>query len=661
MNLRNQIFYLLISGLIFGCSLKGKINNGYEAYDRKQYAVAVDMLAQEYEKSRGNKEKATAAYYLGRSYEFLKDSQQAKYWFEQAVKLEYGVEAIRDLAYANKNTGDYKNAIAIFQKLDDALGGDRTIQREIFVLEQLNQWHKPDNVDLKLAAFSSGYADYGPVIFQKNFIVFTSDRPESSSTDTYLWTGNEFSDLFISPKDGNSVRLFDLAFLDESNVGTIAFNQHYTEAIFSKCMDTDGPEDNYCQLYSSYFDNGSWSPPKRLEFQSPDINYGHPTFLAQDSVLVYSAYMESGRGEHDLYYSERVINADSSFSWSASYSLPPTINSPGREMFPTGHGDTLYFSSDYHPGYGGLDVFRTVLDGNTWSPPENMLTPINSSADDFGLIWDNESTRMGLKKGYFTSSRDGLGNDDIYAFTIRETVEEDTIVSSTPEEEIIEGTVFLAVKVRTPIYENDDPNAAIIRYEEVPNALVSISGGSEDLFLTTDKEGLVVQEIGIDARYNIIGRKNGYFADKAEISTQGMAFTPEETSVTRNVTLTLNPIYVEKEIVLKNIYYDYDAWSIREDAKPALDSLSQVLQLNPNIRIELASHTDCRGEVDYNIILSQRRAQAAVDYIVDQGVNGRRLIAKGYGENEPEVDCICEECTEEEHQQNRRTTFKIMR
>jgi len=159
-----------------------------------------------------------------------------------------------------------------------------------------------------------------------------------------------------------------------------------------------------------------------LPIMIDNVNYGHPTFIEGDSVLVFSAKIESGTGGHDLYYSERVPRDDGGFDWGEAYLFPETINSVGNEMFPVGDGDTLYFSSDHFAGLGGLDIFKTWLQPNgQWAPPQNLKRPINSSFDDFGFVVDRDANLRGsvIKKGFFTSVRGGYGKEDLYRFEQR--------------------------------------------------------------------------------------------------------------------------------------------------------------------------------------------------------------------------------------------------
>jgi outer membrane protein OmpA-like peptidoglycan-associated protein len=176
----------------------------------------------------------------------------------------------------------------------------------------------------------------------------------------------------------------------------------------------------------------------------------------------------------------------------------------------------------------------------------------------------------------------------------------------------------------------------------------------------TDSKGLLIFELGWDRSYEFQAIKKGYLNQYRAFSTMDIKKDRSNPVTTYNMEIVLEPIFENTEIVLHDIFYDYDEWAIRDDARPSLDALAKILKENPNLRIQLSSHTDCRGEDDYNQDLSQKRAQSAVDYLVSQQIQSDRMTAVGYGESRLAVNCNCTDCTEDQHQQNRRTTFKIL-
>ena len=410
----------------------------------------------------------------------------------------------------------------------------------------------------------------------------------------------------------------------------------------------------------SFSQGNIWTEPQTLEFFDDGINYGQPALSENDSTLFFSCFHPDGAGGYDLYTSTRTTSG-----WTPPKIMPSPINTIGDEQFPTVNGDTLYFSSDYHAGMGGLDVFKTFIrpDG-TWQKPINLRAPINSGRDDFSYVLDlKESGKNNIvRQGYFSSSRKGKGNDDIFRFTQYRLDAE--MPSDEPEDsEVTEDdiTIYLAVKVVENRYmEAENPNSFVIGKTLIKGSLVEMLIGSKVENHNTGTLGFFVVEVEKDIDFFFKAAKKGYLNNTVEYSTRNLDIKSGEKEITYNIEIILSKIYKGKEINLENIYYDYDKWDIRLDAQPSLDELSNVLKQNPGIKIQLASHTDCRGEIEYNEDLSQQRAQAAVDYIISTGIDPQRLIAKGFGESQLFNLCDCETCTDEEHQENRRTTFKII-
>ncbi len=665
MTFNNRIILFLLSLIIVsGCSFGKKIKNGETAYERKQYSVAIDLLNEEYQKAENDRVRARLAYLLGMSYSYLEENRLSIDWLTKAVDKEYGNEALLQLAKNYKKNGDYQASIDSYELLKNSSNNKRLIDREIYVIKEVSGWESDtdDGVKIELMNENSAFSEYSPVLFDKNFLVFTSDRDESTGGDRYNWSGNKHTDLFVMLKSGSEIKRFDAGINSDYNDGTACFTRDGMEIVFTRCY-VRGDEDGYCKLMYSERFNGVWSTPVKIPIQKEGVNYGHPTFIENDSVLVFSAKMDDGTGGHDLYYSQRVYQEDGSFYWGEAYIFPQTINSRGNEMFPSGDGDTLYFSSDYFAGLGGLDIFKTWIQENgQWAPPQNLKKPINSSFDDFGMVIDYEASLRGseVQKGFFTSSRAGYGKEDIYRFERNRVVVPTEAIDKTEEEEI-EIEIYLAGKTKETEYKDDkDPNSGVLGKNILADCYITISDGTDTENIYSDEKGLFIVQLEKDKTYTIKASKVGYLNAFEDVSTKNLKVKKGELSTTINIELVLNKIFTNVEIRLENIYYNFNKSDIRPDAKPTLDSLIKIMVENPQINIQLSSHTDCRGDDQYNQILSQKRAESAVKYMARGGVPNARMTAKGYGENELDIDCICDDCTEEEHQINRRTTFKIL-
>lgn len=659
---RKLSFLLLLLILsVAACTYTQRIRDGRTAYERKQYAVATKMLEKEYKKAKSRIEKGKLAFLLGESYKAINESDKSIGWYEIAYNNQYGVDALKEYAYALKRAQQYDEAMQAFKELGMEIGSPYEYRREILASNRAKTWSGDKRLqqeyNVEVESFNSGFSDYAPVLYKGRNLVISSDRKTSLGDDTYNWTGNDFSDLFLVDLETENVTAFAEPINSENNEGTVSFTPDYSEVYFTRCF---GPkrEDAHCKLMMAENTGGeSWSIPRVLDFVEDGINYGHPSISADGRTLYFASNHPDGWGGYDIWMSERQEDG----SWGEPDLLSRSINTIGNEKFPHIDQDTLYFASDFHPGMGGLDIFRTYRFPNgSWAPAKNLKVPVNSGSDDFGYIVDHSAPKRSgvLQQGYFTSTRDnGIGNDDIYRF------EKLPPPPAPPEEEPKEIVykMILDGYVLEKIYEQPgNPNSRVLARKPLPGSTVEITIGKEKQTVEIGDDGLFSLELEEETDYSFLASKEGYLSNDAEFSTRGIGRDPETPEMRFEIEIVLDKIYFDQEIVLENIYYDFDRWEIREDAEPTLNELAANLQLNPQITIQLSSHTDCRGNDRYNEDLSQKRAQSAVDYLIAQGIDASRLSAKGYGESQLAVDCICSRCTEEEHQANRRTTFKIL-
>lgn len=657
-----RVSYFLLILFLTACSgvSSVKVRDGKTAYDTKQYAVAVKLLRSEYSKADTRLERGRLAYMLGESYKALQQGIDAAEWYQKAYDNSYGVEALKEAAYMLKATEQYVDAAATFRDLGFEIGSPYEYRKDILACELAQKWQKSDRQEYQvtLADFNSAKADYAPFPFVENTLVFTSDRATSTGDKTYNWTGNDFSDLFQVDLISGDVSSFSKVLNTDSNEGTATFSRDQKTIFFTRCAG-EKKLDQYCNIYYADWNGRSWSELKVLPFTKPEVNYMHPILSPNGAALYFSSNDPEGFGGYDIFVSEKQRNGE----WGTPRPLSATINTAGNEQFPTFHNDTLYFSSNRHTSIGGLDVFKTNKMANgAWSPVNNLQAPINSGGDDFGLIiMDTKGEDEDiLQVGYLSSSRmGGLGGDDIYRFEKRKLppLPDPPVVETAPEE----AKLILEVYVVEGIYEDPlNPNSAILGRRPIPQASIDITLDEKVETVETDEEGKYRLELEVDKAYEFLASKPEYLRNKGSFSSQGLRPTLGVAEQIFEVEIQLEKIFLNQEIVLENIYYDFEEDYIREDAEPTLDELAATLQLNPEIVIEMSSHTDCRGSLPFNQNLSQRRAQSAVDYLASKGIDKSRLEAKGYGETDPSNDCVCSRCTEDEHQENRRTAFKIL-
>lgn len=654
--------------LVCSCSLSKQIKDGRTAYQQKQYAVAVEMLTDELKGYSEGEEYAELSYLLGESYKNLNDSDNALKWFIEAAKNNYGPEAYWEMAYALKKKERYEDAILSFQRLLNMTNGrENDIRKEIEKCKTARKWSDlsgDHQFVLEALRINSTESDYAPFLLDPEHIVFTSDRRDAIDGESYPWTGNSYSDLFILDLNSLVIEPFSDDINTSANEGTACFTKDGSTIFFTQCHSEVG--DSYCKVMTAQLTNGRWSKPVLAFSQKPNVNYGDPVLIENDSVLIYTSNDPVGIGAHDLYYS--LLEADG--SWSEPDLMPPYLNTIGDERFPRWMDNTLYYSSDFLPGLGGLDIFKTSLNPDgSWTQPENILAPINSSEDDYAYVEiPVEALAPDVKKQvYFTSTRGVFGNDDLYSLTEYKSVDE-LKESDTPEvvEEVSQEPetklLFLQIRVREKMFAvPTNPNSYVVGMKNVQDASIRFTTPDRQDIFQSKEDGTILLPIDTGVVYKILVGKSGYLNNGVEYKIN-QPYKDLADGEVLNLDIEIEKIFNGVEIVMDDIYYDFNQATIREDAKSALDFLVKILKDNPAIKIQLSAHTDCRGDDDYNLDLSQRRAASAVAYIMSTGnVSADMMIPVGYGESAPEIICEdCDACSEEEHQINRRTSFTVI-
>jgi outer membrane protein OmpA-like peptidoglycan-associated protein len=422
---------------------------------------------------------------------------------------------------------------------------------------------------------------------------------------------------------------------DDRHEASATYSKDGKLMVFARSNDGSrkGPTD--VDLYQSKLGpDGNWSDPELLSVSSLTAWDASPALSPDGKTLYFSSNREGGKGGNDLYRS----TLDANGRWGKPTNLGETINTAGDEMFPYVTEDgKLYFASDGQAGFGGLDLFVATRNKEEGTKVENLGMPINSKADDFGIVYKN------AYEGYLSSNREGgKGDDDIYYF--KNLIAEPKIVRYN-----VKGTIS---------GKNNGADEGALGGAHVK---ITDAAGQPVADATTDPQGNFNFMAEEDKTFNFMIEHEGYFAKRDNFSTSGKRPPLRELKNKENtVDLTygnaLDKIKLEQTIVIENIYYDYDKSDIRPDAATELDKVVTMLTDNPAISIELSSHTDSRGDDSYNKDLSQARAESAVAYIVSKGVDKNRIYAKGYGETKP---IIANASTDDEFQKNRRTEFKV--
>jgi len=635
------VFFLT---LLVGCDVQRKVATGREAYELKQYSKAVQMLTNEYNKTNNSDSKSYLAYLAGKSHMAMRDVPAAILWYEKSLRLSDQEQCRYALAKAYKQNEDYEKSMAMFAELSRKNNIPEYTEgyRSLKTIVDNKKYIADPSYDIIEGKGNTEYNEYSPFLINENQLLFSSDRPATETVLTYEWNGNYYSDLYVLDMENEKVEPFSVMINTEENEGSAILNSTGNEIYYTRCEELE-LRDKHCRIYMSTKVRGAWTDPVAIAFFDEQVNVGHPTLMADDVLMIFSVGPHGNYDSYDLYYSRRLPTG-----WTKAAYLEGPINTAGNEKFPTSHQDTMYFSSDNNRGLGGLDIYKSYLkEDGSFSQAELLPAPINSGADDFGLINTKPNSAEIIEAGIFTSSRGEGANDELVFYERTKPIEVEKIEEPIEPKKTIR--LFIAAKV-TNAKSGENIGGATLDFE---------SSDLEDAI--TDSKGTYVTEAKINKNYQVKIEKEGFFNKTIDVSTLVDIDKVTGLSKTINFNVKLEPIELDKEVVIENIFYDYDKANIRTDARAPLDSLAQLLIENPEISIELASHTDCRGEIDYNLTLSEQRAQSAVEYIVSKGIASNRLKSRGYGEGSPTNLCNCDvDCSESDHQENRRTTFKVI-
>ena len=579
---------------------------------------------------------------LAESYRKSNQIKKSSDYYKKAIENGYKDEIVHYyLALSLKANSKINEAITTINNYLQKGKNEKYIgyaKAELKNLNELKNYPDSSYYSVKnLEAINSNLTEYSPT-YSNGKLFFVSNR---DTEKTYKGTGTPFTDIYeIKTKgaivDQNSLKILPDNINDEEvNEGSIAFSKDGMFMIFAKGNDGKSSGRNNVDLYYSRYRSNKWQTPRLLNINNSKSWDSTPFLSVDGKTLYFSSNRSNGYGGTDIY----KANLNKRGRWVNLQNLGPEINTPGNEMYPYVSEDgKLYFASDYHLGFGGLDIMIATRKGGEISI-ENPGKPLNSEGDDFGIYFFNQT------KGFFTSNRiGGKGDDDIYTF-----------VNNDPELKIV--NYKLTGNTLTP--ENDNS------YLTLDNSTVKLTDRDNNIIeeTFTGNDGSFSFIVYPEEEYYLVGEKENYFNSRVEFNTLGKTADKAKlkdfvTNISFEKNLILEKIILNKSIVLENIYYDLDRANIRDDAALELNKLVRILIDNPKISIELSSHTDDRATVEYNLDLSQRRAESAVNYIISKGISKNRLIAKGYGESEL---IIKNATSEEEHQINRRTEFKVIK
>lgn len=579
------------------------------------------------------------------TYYFNNDMRKALPWYQKLYEIQgqnlsdlymlrytQSLRGVRDYDKANSLTKDYLKKKAVNGQVKEFANNQ-------MLLDSMAK--KPSLYEIRNLEVNTPNSDFGTAYYGTKMIYSSSF--DDGATKLYSYNQQPFLSMLVAEVNLSNGSLFNQKpFLEEVNSNyhdaTITFASdlktfyYTTNTLKKKKLKNDAGGTNNFQIIKAWLDGDKVTKTEKLFFNSLDYSVGHPSLSADGKWLFFVSDMPGGIGETDIYVCE--VFEDGKLN--SPVNLGPKINTVGREMFPFYSNGVLYFSSEGHYGFGGLDVFESKHNGKDFSYPKNLGEPINSNKDDFSYIIDND-----LKTGYFSSNREmGKGDDDIYYFTKK----------IPPCNQIVQGTVRNS---KTQV--------------NIEGATIKVYDGFGDLVneYTTNADGKFEFELPCNGSYKVEASKPNHTSEKKEIATldkNGDIINLDFKLTSLDDLVVKDKITGNEKVDINPIFFNYDKWDITPQAAAELDKVVFVMNNFPNVKIRIESHTDSRGKDLYNLKLSDKRAKSTQSYILSKGIAAERIeSAVGFGETRLTNKCSNGvKCTEDQHFANRRSDFIIV-
>lgn len=570
-----------------------------EYYDAAaEFKTAYNKTSPKDKDKRGERAKKLAG-----CYDRINSTQKAIAAYRNTIRYNKAdIETHLSFARVLMKNGSYKEAAKEFQLVLDSLP-DNELAKTGLLSAQTAQAEKEAGsryIVKKMDVFNSRRADYSPMLFGDEYdqLYFTSTRNEAEGDELSGITGTKAGDIFVSQKDDKGKWGKPEAIVSGLNTefdeGACCFTPDQSQMYLTQCT-TDPNYPRYATIVTSNRSDAAWGKASALEITRDTLSsYAHPAVSPDGQWLYFTSDMPGGKGGYDIWRVRLTSNGLGGVE-----NLGEPVNTPGNEMFPTfrPNGD-LYFSSDGHKGLGGLDIYIAKVDKRTKKfVLEHPGYPLNSYGDDFGMTFEGPHNR-----GYFSSNRgDGRGWDHIYSFEKPEVIQ----------------------TVKGWVYEMDG--------YELPDALVYMIGSDgTNLKLNVKGDGSFTQVISPNVDYMMLATCKGFLNHKEELRVKPVTESEE-------YVLQFPLASIRVPVLIDNIFYDFDKYSLRPESTKALDELIKLLNENPNVTIELSAHCDYKGSAEYNKTLSQKRAEAVVNYLIEHGIAKDRLSPVGYGKEKPKT------------------------
>ena len=599
-----KIAVILLFAFVLGaCSSAKYGRDALLSKDIGEYYKAIEQYKKARKKEKSREKRLEYAINLAECYRTIGLYDYAAQNYKFAIRLGYpDNEALLHYADMLRITQDYEEATETYRTYLDSVPGDERALAGLEAMRLTQEWvaNPTRHIINPIKEINSKESDFAPVFVggRDNEIIFTSSRKAATGNKESMITGQKYTDLFRATFGVQRQKWQPPTLLDESMMintgeeeGASTLSSSGEEMIFTRCL-YNKTQPMGSQLFSTSQSRSSWSDPIKLQIVGDSIVAAHPALSSDGSVLYFVSDMKGGQGGKDIWMVD--VNGG---AFGKPVNMGSVINTAGDEMFPFARDNgELYFASNGHIGIGGFDLFvARKNDDGVWTV-ENMGSPMNSPSDDFGIAFVS-----GENKGMFSSNRKGSRGDDIYSFLVP------------PKVYQVEAEIF-----------DKETNS------HLEGATVRVIATDGTNLKVRAKNGLFKMKLKQGNEYVFAAFKDGYLRDKAAVTTVDL---PDSKDFRFNMYLTPT----DAPIKIDNINYEFGSWELLESSKHALDTLVQILTLNPTITIELMAHTDFVGSDQFNFDLSQKRAQSVVDYLIEKGINSQRLVAKGYGETWPKT------------------------
>lgn len=649
--MKSNIIVLVLGALmLFSCGAENSVRKAEQSLALGEYFNAAQMYKKAYSQTppKERKLRGERAFALAECYRKINYTSRARGAYQNAVRYKYHDSiAFFYLAEMQRRDKDYKNAAKNYEIYLAHKPADKLAMNGLISAQNARKWKEESSgyKVKKFDMFNSRRSDFSPMLLGDDQLFLSSTRPQAKGEKLNGITGVKNGDFFVCKKDEKGKwtkpEVITDAINSEEDEGACCFTPDGKTMYFTRCRE-DESYPRYAEIFKSTRSDASWSTPTACVLTKDSLSsYAHPAVSPDGQWLYFVSDMPGGEGGLDIW---RVrITADDNFGGVENMGAP--INTPGDEMFPTfrPNGD-LYFSSNGHPGMGGLDVWCAKQDSLKAWTLNRLGYPLNSEGDDFGLTFEGIYNR-----GFFASNRnDGHGWDHIYSFELAENI----------------------LTVQGWVYEKDG--------YELPQALVYMVGNDgTNQKISVKGDGSFVVEVKPNVDYVLLGTCKGFLNHKQD-------FRADTAGVTKEYVLQFPLPSISRPVLIDNVLYEFDKADLTKESETELMALVTLLNENPNITIELGAHCDYRGDEKYNLWLSQKRAESCVNFLIKNGIAKERLTPVGYGVTKPktvskkmlesfdflkEGDVLSKEFIENlpnEQQEicnslNRRTEFRVLR